>query len=137
LQNWVDEGSALPEKRAEAAKLITDARRYSRSTLDLSGLGLTTLPGCIGELAMLKKLILNDNLLRNQDVSIIGQWKQLEHLELCNNLLTSPPDDLKKIPFVDVSRNRLLNKTDSDRLRKTIAPGLGGTHPPAGRTIMI
>lgn len=70
LQDWVDAGGALLENRAEAAQRIKDARKKKRLTLDLSSLGLTTLPDCIGKLPKLKTLRLNDNELTNLPESV-------------------------------------------------------------------
>lgn len=111
LREWVARGPK-GEDRAAAAKLIENALRYSRSTLDLSGLELTEVPPCLDRLSMLKTLMLNDNKLSELPLNI-GNLQRLNRLEVRNNLLTELPSErIADIDYVDVTGNRLPHMSD-------------------------
>lgn len=117
-------------------KRIKHARRYSRSTLNLRGLGLKTLPDCIDKLPKLKTLILNKNHLSELPESV-GQLKLLERLELCNNELTRLPESVKNISIVVMDGNPLPDMPDFDSLPMRMATGPGRTRPQALRRVII
>lgn len=135
LKVWIGKG-APTEQRAAAAKLIEDALRFSRSTLDLSGLRLKTLPACIENLSMLETLKLNKNRLSDLPENI-GQLKWLKRLELRHNRLTSLPGSVNQIAHVDVAGNRLRDMPDMDNLRLRMATGPYRTRPQPMRRMII
>ena len=63
------------------------------SEVDLSGSGLTKMPGEVGKLKHLRKLNLSGNLLTSLP-EFLGQLTQLEYLDVSDNQLTSLPDSL-------------------------------------------
>ncbi|MEO0017670.1 MAG: hypothetical protein RLZZ522_953 [Verrucomicrobiota bacterium] len=70
----------------EATKRIAECARRRGSVLDLSGLGLTRLPGRIGQLAKLTELDLSHNLLAELPPELC-QLPQLTKLDLSHNPL--------------------------------------------------
>lgn len=113
LQDWVDTGGAPLENRADAAQRIKDARRKKRSRLDLSGLGLTTLPDCFAELPALRMLRLNDN------------------------QLTQLPESVNKISVVNVTNNPLSDMPDLNSLPGRQATGLHRTRPEKQQRLIV
>ena len=113
LQEWVNEGGAPLENRTEAARRINDARRKKRLALDLSSLGLTTLPDCIGKPPMLKTLKLNDN------------------------QLTRLPESVKNISVVNVTGNPLPDMPDLDNLPTRMGTGSNRTRSQQQQRLII
>jgi internalin A len=79
--------------KSALTKLIQEARRDSRSELDLSGHALEKLPELIGELRALKELNLADNRLRSLPASF-GELRQLQALHLDGNQFTEFPESI-------------------------------------------
>lgn len=99
----------LTQQRIEAAK------NDKNSNLDLSNLGLQTIPESVFELTHLTELNLSNSTQQNQN-SIqtisekIGQLKLLKTLNLRNNVLTTLPDSIIQLTHLeqlDLSNNRL------------------------------
>lgn len=120
------------EAYREAQRRIADAAESGATELVLSGLGLTSVPPEIGQLASLKRVSLFSNQLTcvpsqigqlvslrdfmlggNQLTSLtlhIGHLKNLERLELQQNKLTSLPTtigELTKLDFLSLRDNQL------------------------------
>ncbi len=92
-----------------AAERIAEALSTGATTLDLSRLGLPTLPEAIGQLQQLQDLDLARNQLTVLPESI-GQLKQLQSLDLDSNQLTELPEfigQLTQLQGLDVSDNQL------------------------------
>lgn len=104
LEAWCDEksGDSEHEDRLKAKKKIEECYRDGTTSLDLSGLRLTSLPDSIKFLKHLETLNLAGNLLQNSDASIPDSIKMLESLQTLNltgNHLTSlqgPIEELKE-----------------------------------------
>src|SRR5438093_1390211 len=80
----------------QAQRRIQQAAKNGKTFLDLSGLGLTSVPPEIGQLTQLTTL----NLDKNQLTSVppeIGQLTQLDRLDLDNNQLAELPDSLRRL----------------------------------------
>ena len=93
----------------EALKRIAECGRRRVTVLDLSGLGLTSLPPKIAHLAKLTELDLSNNRLAALPPEL-GQLPNLARLDLSNNLLTALPPEigqLAKLQSCDVSTNAL------------------------------
>ena len=84
---------AVKNPQKEALKRIRQAKRLGSKTLDLSGLGLKTLPSEIGAVADLNTLTLRDNHLTSLPPEI-GKLAHLKHLTLEGNQLTSLPPEI-------------------------------------------
>ncbi|MBC7817185.1 MAG: hypothetical protein IAG10_09885, partial [Planctomycetaceae bacterium] len=78
----------------EALKRIEECANQRQSDLDLSGLGLTTLPPEIGQLSTLKTLHLSNNQLSTLPPEI-GQLSRLQLLTAENNQLRELPESLR------------------------------------------
>ena len=89
------------EAYAEALKRIEKARKARETRLDLSKLGLETLPPEIGQLSSLQRLVLHDNQLTTLPDSL-GQLSSLQDLGLHRNQLTTLPDSLIKLTSLRV-----------------------------------
>jgi Leucine-rich repeat (LRR) protein len=103
LQDWVDDATAHEgekEGRAEAMRRIIEAKSSRSAILSLDGLGLSSLPGQIGDLTKLTSLNLSNNQLDTLPPEI---WKldDLTNLDLSRNnqLNISPPllDELSQL----------------------------------------
>ena len=88
----------MPEDQAyaEALKRIEEARKTRDTSLDLSGLGLETLPPEIGQISSLQTLTLYGNQLATLPDSL-GQLSSLQKLYLHGNQLATLPDSLGQI----------------------------------------
>ena len=93
----------------ELLRIIDQAARDERDTLNLSGEGLTALPPEIGQLQNLKHLSLGSNQLIALPPEI-GQLENLEHLGLWENQLTALPPEigqLEKLREINLTANQL------------------------------
>lgn len=80
---------------------IREVAAKPRATLlDLSNLGLTTLPESLGQLTQLRHLRLFDNALTTLP-EWIGQLTQLQRLNLTRNRLTSLPESLRRLKMLE------------------------------------
>jgi hypothetical protein len=79
-----------------ARERIAEAAATGAKRLDLSDLGLTSLPTEIGQLTALQHLHLGNNALRSLPPEI-GQLTALRQLHLGNNLLTSLPPEIGQL----------------------------------------
>lgn len=87
LDSWAKDSDVLGNK-AEAVKIIKEAFEKRSTQLDLSKLGLTSLPSCIGNLKELEKLDLSDNKLYSIPKEI-GGLSNLKELIVRSNILGS------------------------------------------------
>jgi len=94
-------------------QLNTTIKRYQLSkyeTLDISGYGCSEFPEKITELIHLKRLILNNNRIR-QIPSTLSNLLYLEELDLSHNLIENLSDfdfsPFKKIKKINLSHNQL------------------------------
>lgn len=90
LNDWI-KGSQWGERRVSAAECILACFRDKKSELVLSGLNLTTLPDCIGDLTSLIRLELNLNKLTKLPERF-GDLTSLTWLDLTHNQLTELPE---------------------------------------------
>lgn len=93
LANWLYAGGAnpTPQKR-EAFNRIMQCKQTGATTLNLSDLGLTTLPDCIGTLSHLKELNLSSNALTARSIPMsLDNLSQLETINLDRNQLEEVP----------------------------------------------
>ena len=81
--------------------MIAVARRNGKSSLDLSGMKLATLPESVGQLKALKRLFLSNNQLTTLPESV-GQLKALRELYLSKNQLTTLPESLGQLTALRV-----------------------------------
>jgi internalin A len=95
MPNMTDEAQAAYN---EARKTIIDCRslRVAETRLDLSGLGLPTLPPEIGQVTALTRLYLGNNRLTSLPPEI-GQLTALTSLILYFNQLTSLPPKIGRL----------------------------------------
>lgn len=92
-----------------AQQRIASAASSGADKLNLSGLGLKSLPPEIGQLTQLKELYLCDNQLRSLRPEI-GQLTKLRELDLKNNQLSSLPPEigqLTQLQQLDLGYNEL------------------------------
>ena len=112
LQDFNDLNANLSGQPLEiGSQNWTDGRLDS---LDLSGIGLTSIPQSIGNLNSLVWLMLYDNQLTSIPESI-GDLSSLEVLTLWENQLTSIPDrigDLSSLEVLTLSANQLTSIPD-------------------------
>jgi hypothetical protein len=120
LEDWVAAGAQLPkEQRAAAAEKIITCRDHNLARLDLSRLGLSDLPACIGQLQHLEWLVLVSNQLTAlpdwvfqlkdlvglyvscNKISVlpeaIGSLSRLERLRIDHNTLEKLPQSLTQL----------------------------------------
>ncbi|WP_298510069.1 COR domain-containing protein [uncultured Kordia sp.] len=93
-----------------ALRLILNAKRYSRRSLNLSNLNLPTLPKQLFELTKLEELNLNYNRI-TEIPEAIGKLKSLNHLYLENNQITEIPETigkLKNLNHLYLENNRII-----------------------------
>jgi len=125
-----------PEEVAE--RRITAALESGVRELNLSGLGLTTLPTSVGQLPQLQQLNVSNNyisalpksigrliLLQRLNISdnyistlpdSIGQLTQLQQLNVSNNYISTLPDTIGQLSYLrvlNISRNRLITLPNS------------------------
>jgi len=101
--------STAQEACDEALKRIAECGRRRVTTLDLSGIGLASLPPKIVQLAKLTELDLSNNRL-SALAPEIGQLPNLTRLDLSHNRLTALPPEtgqLAKLQSCDLSNNTL------------------------------
>ncbi|NET37361.1 MAG: helix-turn-helix domain-containing protein, partial [Cyanothece sp. SIO1E1] len=94
---------------AEAEKRIQAALKSGSTELDLSNLGLTTVPQSIGQLSNLTVLDLSQNQLTEVPKEL-GQLSKLTVLSLSQNQLTEVPKELgqlSKLTVLSLSQNQL------------------------------
>ena len=93
-----DSDMTAAEQKAhdEALKRIGECLRRRATVLDLSRLGLTSLPSRIGQLAKLSELNLAHNRLRDLPPEL-GQLESLSRLDLSNNSLIALPPALGQL----------------------------------------
>jgi internalin A len=89
-------GSVAESPDWVAKRRIADVARFHVTILDLSGLGLTTVPDSIGQLTALTDLHLEGNQLTQLPDSI-GQLTALTDLHLEGNQLTQLPDSIGQL----------------------------------------
>lgn len=97
------------EAFSEAARRIEEASQAGAELLDLSGLGLTSLPDALYRLSNLEALNLEYNRLTSLSDSL-GLLGRLTGLYLSSNQLSSLPKslcELGDLEVLDVSENRL------------------------------
>ncbi len=97
--------AAYREAQARIAKAASDGRRR----LNLSGLGLTSVPPEIAQLSNLRRLDLDNNQLATVPLTIC-QLVALSHLNLSKNLLTTVPPELGDLGYLtelNLAHNRL------------------------------
>jgi len=97
------------EGEQKAERRIADALATQATTLDLSGLGLQTLPEGIGQLSQLQTLSVANNALTALPEGI-GQLSQLQNLYLHDNALTALPEgigQLSQLQNLSVWNNQL------------------------------
>lgn len=95
--------------RLEAIRRIAEAKRSKAHYLNLSDLGLTSLPAEIGDLTEIRTLILRNNALRELPASM-GKLTQLEWLDLGHNSLTALPTfvcQLSQLQYLILEYNQL------------------------------
>jgi hypothetical protein len=116
LTSWVREA---PENeranRVEAKIIILLCRKNNYSSLNLTGLDLTTLPEAIGNLTQLTSLDLSDNRLITLPEAVVN-LTQLTRLNLSDNQLTTLPEaigNLTQLTTLDLSVNRLTTLPDA------------------------
>ena len=97
------------EAYQEAERRIAEAQRTNATELDLSGLGLTSLPESLFQLTQLQTLYLSENHLTELPKGI-GQLEDLQNLDLWINHLTELPKEiaqLKNLLTLNLWRNQL------------------------------
>ena len=104
-------GLSIFENRGKrkALKRIEQARKSESKTLDLSDLGLTTIPESIGSLTQLQQLLLNSNQIKEIPESI-GSLTQLQQLFLRNNQIKEIPESigsLIRLKFLYLNNNQI------------------------------
>jgi Leucine-rich repeat (LRR) protein len=113
LNRWIQSGSG--EGRVKAAKRIRQCWKEQGKLLDLSVLGLTTLPDSICSLSQLQVLDVSNNQLQSLPASI-GLLSELQKLNLSFNYLPSLPDSiglLSQLQELNLSYNQLRSLPDS------------------------
>jgi Leucine-rich repeat (LRR) protein len=100
LKVWKDDPLIQGEKKT-AAKAIMKAFKKDSETLDLSGLGLTELPQCIGRLSNLEILHAHNNRLTSLPESI-GQLTRLREIGLIMNSLNTLPHSIVQLKHLEV-----------------------------------
>lgn len=112
----------MPQDQAYATALerIEDAKKTRVTRLDLSGLGLETLPPEIGQLSSLQSLNLSGNQLATLPDSL-GQLSSLQELYLHANRLATLPDSLIKLTSL---RGLLLHDNPALKLPKAVLGAL-------------
>jgi internalin A len=111
-RRWAEYPTAMPKLDPDdayesAQRLIAEARSSNGDSLDLSGLGLTTLPQEVNSLTMLRGLELSDNRLASLPPEI-GLLTSLRSLELGNNHLSVLPAEisaLSELRFLGLANN--------------------------------
>jgi internalin A len=99
----------------EAQKRINVALKKGATELDLSGLGLTSLPESLGKLTQLTILDVSDNELTVLP-ECLGQLTQLQSLDVMSNQLTELPESLgqlTQLQSLDVMDNQLTELPES------------------------
>ncbi|MFN6537482.1 MAG: COR domain-containing protein [Nostoc sp. EkiNYC01] len=116
----------------ELLQIIQQAATDEVTQLDLSGKGLTTLPGEIGQLSKLRSLDLSINQLSTLPAEI-GQLINLSQLELSQNLLEPLPPEIEN-KGLKAMLNFYRQQLETDRLyeAKLLIVGEGG----AGKTTL-
>src|SRR5215469_8504753 len=96
-----EEKTGMPE----ALRRIEEAGRRHATLLDLSFLGLATIPNSIGQLANLRYLSLDDNQITAIPDSI-AELESLMDLSLDDNQITAIPDSIAQLPsLIQLSLN--------------------------------
>ena len=98
-----------------ALRRIEEARKAQAVRLDLSGLGLKTLPPEVGQLSSLQTLDLQSNQLASVPESL-GQLSSLQTLNLDGNQLASVPEllgQLSSLQSLNLNRNQLASVPES------------------------
>lgn len=106
LNRWVNDNSIEGQKLV-AAEFIRNAYQSQQTNLDLSSLGLTKLPSCLGMLVKLKRFDVHSNKLKKLP-STLGDITELQELRVHDNLLEKLPSSLKKL-----TQLTLLNATSN------------------------
>lgn len=99
----------MPDKGDRVAELIEEALRSEATSLDLSSMGLTEVPGRLLELGSLRDLNLSRNKLTELPASI-GRLSELRVLDLSHNQITATPwslVDLLQLEELHLTHNRL------------------------------
>jgi len=99
-EQWLHEGSA-DELRSEAVERLKDCVNNKKDTVDLSGLGLRSLP----EYLSLGIIVLNASRNRLSELPRLPQT--LRQLDVRSNLLSELPRLPQRLDCLDVSDNRL------------------------------
>ena len=116
LDDWILDSTAQPgEQRSEAAAKIAVCRDHNLTRLDLSRMGLTRLPSCVGELYQLEWLVLVSNKLTALPGWVCG-LRELSGLYLSCNRIASLPEsigDLSRLERLRLDQNQLESLPDS------------------------
>ncbi len=118
LQEWANDLNLDDEEKKgrEVAQIrIIEAEKPNQESLDLSDLGLTSLPEMIGSLTWLKRFDLDKNRLQTFPKSF-SELTLLESLDLSNNLLETLPEsfgNLTSLEILILNDNRLEKLPDS------------------------
>lgn len=91
LKQWITD--APNRGRIEAARRILECQKHRFQYLDLSNLGLTSLPPEIGNLTSVKNLSIHDNQLTSLPAEI-GRLTSLRYLDVTTNRLTALPPEI-------------------------------------------
>jgi Leucine-rich repeat (LRR) protein len=112
LDQWISEGGTRPqEQRAAAAGKIAACRDHNLTRLDLSRMGLTSLPDCIGQLQQLEWLVLVSNQLTH-----LPEWV-FKLRDLCGLYLSC--NKIAEIPETLINLSRLQSlRLDHNQLEK-------------------
>lgn len=110
LDDWILDGTARPgEQRAEAAAKIAACRDHNLTRLDLSRMGLTSLPACVGELYQLEWLVLVSNQLTTLPDWVCSLRGLVGLYASCNRIASLPESlgNLSRLERLRVDHNHL------------------------------
>ncbi len=97
LKSWVNNAPALESNsRNRAMQIMINARDHETTSLNLEGLGLSSLPSQIANLIALEELKLGANQLTNLPPEI-GNLINLMELDLLCNQLINLPTEIRKL----------------------------------------
>lgn len=106
LQAWDDHACGETD---EAVQRLNDLMAQGGNTLNWSGLNLTSLPDCFGQLRFIEHLDIGDNTLTSLPASI-GRLTNLTHLDVRKNSLNTLPAcvmNLQRLQRLNLEGNQL------------------------------